>query len=384
MKVLLVGEYSRLHNTLKEGLIALGHEVTLIGDGDGFKNFPVDLSIRATFVEKPLILFFRKVWFRIFKKDLAEIERGFRFFYHSNKLKDFDVVQLINERPIKTTATIELYLLKQLFKNHKKVFLLSCGADTFTAKYLINNPSIHSILTPYRANKKLFPHFKYIFDYLKPKHQKIHTFLLNHVKGIIASDFDYVPALKGHPKFKGLIPNPINIKAIDSKKSNKIKGPILLFLGINRGNYFAKGIPLFEKAIALLKETIPEEKLKIMISENLPYQTYIKMRNKAHILLDQVYSYDQGYNALEAMARGQVVFTGAGKDFLDFYGLEENQVCIDAIPNASFLVSKITDLVHHHSEIKRIGNNAKKFIKKHHDHLWVATQYLNCYNASTS
>jgi hypothetical protein len=37
MKVLLVGEYSRLHNSLKEGLLELGHEVSIVGHQDGFK-----------------------------------------------------------------------------------------------------------------------------------------------------------------------------------------------------------------------------------------------------------------------------------------------------------------------------------------------------------
>ncbi len=55
MKILLVGEYSRLHNSLKEGLTHLGHSVTLIGDGDLFKNYPVDISI------KPKVLHFN--WF---------------------------------------------------------------------------------------------------------------------------------------------------------------------------------------------------------------------------------------------------------------------------------------------------------------------------------
>ena len=47
MKILLLGEYSRLHNSLKEGLVALGHEVTIVGCGDKFKKFPVDYSIYA-------------------------------------------------------------------------------------------------------------------------------------------------------------------------------------------------------------------------------------------------------------------------------------------------------------------------------------------------
>ena len=47
MKILLVGEYSRLHNSLKEGLAALGHEVIIVGCGDKFKKFSVDYSIYA-------------------------------------------------------------------------------------------------------------------------------------------------------------------------------------------------------------------------------------------------------------------------------------------------------------------------------------------------
>ena len=45
MRILLIGEYSRLHNSLKEGLQKNGHTVTLIGSGDGYKNFPVDIKI---------------------------------------------------------------------------------------------------------------------------------------------------------------------------------------------------------------------------------------------------------------------------------------------------------------------------------------------------
>ena len=49
MRILLVGEYSRLHNSLKEGLVALGHEVTIIGNGDSFKKYPVDIFITHSF-----------------------------------------------------------------------------------------------------------------------------------------------------------------------------------------------------------------------------------------------------------------------------------------------------------------------------------------------
>ena len=40
MKILLLGEYSNVHNTLADGLRALGHEVTVASNGDFWKNYP--------------------------------------------------------------------------------------------------------------------------------------------------------------------------------------------------------------------------------------------------------------------------------------------------------------------------------------------------------
>ena len=102
MRILLVGEFSRLHNSLKEGLVALGHEVVLINNGDGFKNFPSDYSNRAFWCESKIGNIPRQIIYRISKFDISKIERGIRFYFHLNKLKDFDVVQLINEAPIQT------------------------------------------------------------------------------------------------------------------------------------------------------------------------------------------------------------------------------------------------------------------------------------------
>ena len=44
MNILLVGEYNSSHKTLKEGLESLGHQVTVVGLGDGFKKRLVDIN----------------------------------------------------------------------------------------------------------------------------------------------------------------------------------------------------------------------------------------------------------------------------------------------------------------------------------------------------
>ena len=124
MRILLIGEFSRLHNSLKEGLVAHGHEVVIVANGDGFKNYPADLSTKAKWCETLIGNIPRQIIFRLTKFDIATLEFGIRFYFHLNQLKNFDVVQLINEAPIQTTPKLERFLLKKIFKHNKKTFLL--------------------------------------------------------------------------------------------------------------------------------------------------------------------------------------------------------------------------------------------------------------------
>ncbi|WP_396145539.1 glycosyltransferase [Flavobacterium sp.] len=377
MRILLIGEFSRLHNSLKEGLVALGHEVIIVANGDGFKNYPVDLSTKAKWCETKLGNIPRQLIFQLTKFDIARIEFGIRFYLHLDKLKNFDVVQLINESPIQTTPRFERFLLKKLFAQNKKSFLLCCGVDYLVAKHLIEKKERYSIMNPYFENPKLKKEFSYILNFLSNNHKKTHDLVYQNIQGVICSDMDYVLAMQKHPMFLGLIPNPINTDAIEFSEL-KIEDKIIIFLGINRGTYQTKGIAFFEKALEILKAK-HKSKIEIVIAENLPYQTYINQNNRAHIILDQVYSFDQGYNALEAMAKGKVVFTGADKEFTQYYNLTE-KVAINALPDVNYLVNELEYLIENPTEIIAIGERARKFIDKEHNYIAVAEKYLSKWN----
>jgi glycosyltransferase involved in cell wall biosynthesis len=90
-----------------------------------------------------------------------------------------------------------------------------------------------------------------------------------------------------------------------------------------------------------------------------------------------VYGFDQGFNALEAMANGKVVFTGAETEFLNHYNLQEDEVAINALPDVDYLVDKLSFLIENPSEISRIGKNAIKFIKKEHHYVNQAKKYVD-------
>lgn len=380
MRILLVGEYSGLHNSLKEGLVALGHRVVIVGNRDGFKKYPVDYNIDARFCKTKLVNIPRQLIFRVFKYDIAKLETGIRFYLFLKKLKGFDVVQLINEAPIKTSTAFELFLLKKLFKQNPRFFLLSCGVDYNNINFHLRKELKYSLLTPYLDNPAYKKEYRYILEYLKKDHQQLHEFVYRECVAIIASDIDYVLPLQGHPKFYGMIPNPVNLEMLEFTLP-EVDSEIVIFLGINRGNYIQKGIVYFEKALAIIQKKYPG-KAKIVVVENLPYREYISSYNQAHIILDQVFAYDQGYNALEAMAKGKVVFTGAEKEFMDYYGLTE-RVNINALPDVAQLVKELSILIENPQEIITIAKRARAFIEREHEAGKIASKYLEAWSGNT-
>ncbi|MDO4728287.1 MAG: glycosyltransferase [Bacteroidota bacterium] len=380
MRILLIGEYSKLHNSLKKGLEAHGHEVFLVGMGDSFKKFHTDYNYDAVTCLKPWFKIPNKIFKLIFKKDLSYLERAYRFAKILPQLKNYDVIQLINEAPIQTFVEIEKWLLDKLIKQNKKTFLLSCGADYPSVQFAFEQKLRYSIFDIIKQDPKNAQFLTHPLKYLQPKYRDLSQFLYKNTQGVIASDWDYVLPLENHPHFLGLIPNPI---ILDEKPIVPITivEKIIIFLGINTNARIKKGIPYFEKALEIIKQKY-SDKVAIIVTKDLPYSEYIKAYNQAHILLDQIYAYDQGYNALEAMAQGKVVFTGAESEFNKHYNLHQDQVAINSLPNVDYLVEKLSLLIENPQKISQISLEAQKFIRTHHYYIDVAKQYITTWEGN--
>lgn len=373
MKILLIGEYSNLHNSLKKGLIDLGHEVTLVSFGDGFKDFSSDIKLSRKKFSNSLS-FIKTVFNLVFKYPYSFYVKSLKLQRVIDELQGYDVVQLINEHAIGGLLAIEKIQLKRIKKTNGALFLLSCGDDFINISYYMTSDEIkYSIMTPLLKDKKLKSKYSYSLKYLSKPFQKLSKRIHNISDGIIASDFDYHIPLKNNPKYLGMIPNPIILgKRVAKKKSNS---NLRILLGINSSSYIKKGIRYFEDALSQIEEKYPE--VDIQITKNLPFEKYLDQLNQCDILLDQVFAYDQGYNALEAMAMGKVVFTGAEDEFLSHYSLEEDEVAINALPDVSYLVEKLSTLIGNPKKIIDIGKNAKAFVEKHHEATAIAKKYVD-------
>jgi len=374
MRILLVGEFSRLHNSLKEGLIVLGHEVQIIGTGDDFKKFPVDFSISSKIISSfYLFRIINKITKKILKINLEEIERGIRFKKLLPKLKGYDVVQLINSDAIESTPKFQEKLYRKLFSQNHKNFLLICGDETPIIEILLKNNLKYSVLTPLFENSENKKYYNYTLKYTTNPYKSLFNFLKENCDGFFASDLDYKIPLEQTDIHFTLIPNPINtdkISFIPIEDTTKI----IIFHGINKFTGVKKGSPIFSEALELIQNKYAE-KVEIIIANSISYDEFTKLQNRSMIVLDQIYCFDQGYNALEAMAKGKAVFTGAESEFYDYYNLQEI-VAINALPDINYLFEKLSYLIENPEEIKKIGQNARTFIEKEHDYIKIAEKYI--------
>ncbi|AZQ43681.1 glycosyltransferase family protein [Nonlabens ponticola] len=378
MRILLVGEYSGYHNALKHGLQQLGHKVTLVGDGDGFKNYPVDVFIgsdwfrRNWFREK-----FKVAWWKLTGRNLEDNLRYASFRESKNKLKDHDIVQFINSNALGCEPAVELKMMQWLVANNGKCYLAACGDDAEYAQYLMNDHQGYSILDPVKKDVRLKPYLGHTYKYLEKGYQENYHWLVQHCEAVIPSNVDYAMALTNQKKATKIIPAPVQTSRHELTLNTDLS-TIEIFMGINRPNYYKKGIYYFEEALKRIKEKYNDQ-IKITIAENLPYHEYINSFSSAHILLDQVLCYDQGYNALEAMLKGKVVFAGAGNAYKTYHAVDQVPV-IDAQPDVDYLVAQLVELIENPETLLEKGRQARELVLEMHDCVKIASRFLEVYN----
>ena len=113
MKILLIGEYSNVHNTLKAGLERLGHKVVVASNGDYWKAYPRDIDLARP------------------SGRLAGLRLTLHLFANLHKLRGYDIVQIINPVFIDLKAKRIQYIYNYLRRHNKKIVMGAFGMDYY-------------------------------------------------------------------------------------------------------------------------------------------------------------------------------------------------------------------------------------------------------------
>ena len=358
MKILLLGEFSGLHSNLKQGLLALGHQVTLAGGGDGFKKIPVDINFDVAGKS-----FFRNIQREIMPYAYLPVFRG------------YDVVQLINPFAIfdfhgsknpERKISFAKFFFDTIIRQNKKFFLLAAGDDAFfwrRSRYDMRYGPFDDFL---RFDLKMNN-----FYMEEERYFMFNKWLGEAANGIIPVMYEYEVAYKGFKNLRSVVPLPINIDKI-KYKPNKPDKKIKIFHGLNR--YGFKGTRFIEDAFQILAEKYPDE-LSCNIEGQLPLNEYLGILEQSNIVIDQTNSYSSGMNGLFALAMGKIVLGGAERESLQSFGIVDSPI-YNILPDAQHIIMTVEKLMKQKKDFESLGVSSRKFIEANHNYITVAEKYI--------
>ncbi|MCB5196116.1 hypothetical protein [Deefgea salmonis] len=356
MRVLLVGDYSGVHLNLSKGLAELGHDVMLVSAGDGFKKIPSDYYWKVCVSGKiSRLLGIHDSEFILRNKELIDLMSG------------FDIVQIVNPVIVdECSISNNSILFDILRRKNSKVFLYSCGDDLNWVSACLSTASYQSMFQDSRLylSREIVHPIKYLAN---PAIRRLSKKIYSEVDAIIPGSFDYDWCL-GLGVEHEIIPFPVDFSPFEFKPLES-KEVYQIMHGVQPGKSLRKGDEFFEKAVRMIKGFSYERVCGV------PYVEYLKKINNCDVFFDQVYSRDQGMNALYAMACGKVVFSGFSEYFYKGYGLID-PVGINALPSHLDIVDKLRRISDGEIDVEKISQNARKFVVHQHDKTKVAHSFI--------
>ena len=122
------------------------------------------------------------------------------------------------------------------------------------------------------------------------------------------------------------------------------------------------------------------EKVDILKAEGVPFAEYQHMMDHSDVLLDQLYAYTPAMNALLAMSKGIIVVGGGEPENYEILGETELRPIVNVQPNYESVYHELEQLILHPERIPVLKRQSIEYIKKHHDFVKVAMQYLDFWN----
>ena len=393
MKILLIGEASFLHNTLKKGLVERGHRVTTMSDGNGWHDAPRDIDLRRD-----------GRWGK-----LGGLRVVWQLLRHLPQLCGNDVVQIHNYQFVPLMYRWNTLLLRFLKLTNRRVVKGCFGddpqifrrqaqgvpaySDTYWSGQLQNaelhRDRIAEVVehgaeaswrkTTHMADALVACLYEYWLDYNEPPYAaKLHYIPLpmECEEMVRWCDGEMVKCVGNDT----LSPSHPNDSQLPTNLTTSPPHHLTILIGLQPKRDFMKGAM---KIAAFVEEVARRHPGKVQIKyvEGVPYDEYMHLLAEADVLVDQLYSYTPSMNSLAAMARGTVVIGGGEEEYYEFIGEDTLRPIINVRPDVpdEENIAAIERALFTDGTLERMAQESIQFVHKYHDYRLVAKQYEQLY-----
>lgn len=367
MRILLLGEYSNVHATLADGLRILGHQVTVLSNGDFWKDYPRDIDLCRKTGKWGGITYLMKLYTLL------------------PRLHHYDIVQLINPMFLEIKAERIFPIYRYLRKHNAKIILGGFGMDYYWAKTCCTTMPLR--YSDFNMGKELRTTPDAIRDrkeWIDTAKASLNQLIAQDCDGIITGLYEYWVCYHQHfPKKSTFIPLPIKPTQIAvpshlTASPTSVPQKVKIFIGINKSRSAYKGTDIMLKAAQEIQSKYPD-KMELQIAESVPFQEYMKMMNGSDAILDQLYSYTPSMNPLEAMAHGIICIGGGEPENYQILHEDKLRPIINVLPTYENVCDALEQLVLHPERIPQLKEESQAYISKHHDYIKVAKEYETFY-----
>ena len=366
MKILLLGEFSNVHWTLGSTLRQLGYDVTVVSDGNNWRQYPSDVSLRRkstsfvhTFIYVTEILWQLPKW------------RG------------YDVVQIINPVLFLELKPRRLKAIYDYLRRHNKRVYMGAMGDDYQYVYDSFVRRRLRYCDFYTPNKELENerNRKTIHEWLHSDKRDVCMHVANTCDGIIPVLYEYEVAYReDYPNKTYYAPLPIMLEKTKVNHGADFSSyPIRIFVGMDHRRDELKGTDLLYRVAKRIEAQYPD-KCEVVATESLPYDEYIKRMSRCDVLLDQIYSYTPGMNALQAMSMGLVVISGGEEEHYELIGEKELRPIINVQPNEEDVYNQLEQLILHPERVSKLKREGIEYVRRHHDSIKVTKRYLEIWS----
>lgn len=351
MRILLVGEFSGLHRELKKGLVELGHEVTLMAAGDGWKAYDCDVRIPGgnTLASKAKAAISQCALIR--------------------SMRGFDVVQFIF--PHIFNRLVNSCFINQLISQNNRSFLVAAGSDAFYWKDYSSkfrySPHCDNLVIDHGAKKK---------EGMAPWLTRWNHEMALKMNAIIPVAYDYRIGYSEFANLAPTIPMPIWLQDIKPQYSDPSSEQIKILYGISRPGF--KGSRFIEPALDRISEKYGDQ-VQILRPQRVPFSSYLVLLAKADIVVDQALSYSYGMNALLSCALGKVTLSGAEPECVAELGQSRCPI-INILPSIDDIYSKLDWLIAHRECMATLSQESRAYVERVHDAKAVAERYVSVWD----
>ena len=117
------------------------------------------------------------------------------------------------------------------------------------------------------------------------------------------------------------------------------------------------------------------EHAEFIIAEKLPFAEYMRVIERANVIVDDANSFSVAMNGLFSMLKGKVVMGGAEPIANNELGIQGTNPVFNINPDPAQICETIKYIIDNRHNIERWGEEGRKFVEKYHNSVEIAKKY---------